>query len=398
MVHHLPRAAVVAAVTAAISLTLSSTAITQRAPRARDLGVPFDGTPGPLNAITDIAGVTVGHSTIISGEGALRVGQGPVRTGVTAVLPRGRDSMARPSFAGWFSQNGNGEMTGTTWIEESGFLEGPVMITNTHSVGVVRDAVIQWRIKSGPPDASGYWWSLPVVAETYDGGLNDINGFHVKERHAFEALDGARGGAVPEGNVGGGTGMVCYGFKGGIGTSSRVVKGGDASYAVGVLVQANFGRRSQLMVAGVPVGREIPQPAQAAIVEDPVRGDLGSIIIVVATDAPLLPHQLKRLARRATIGMGRTGGTSGNGSGDIFIAFSTANPDAFTGEGLATVQMVSNEEISPIFDATVQATEEAIINALVAAETMTGADNRRVERLPHDRLREVLRKYNRLAP
>ncbi|MGE0462098.1 MAG: P1 family peptidase [Vicinamibacterales bacterium] len=398
MVHHLPRAAVVAAVTAAISLTLSSTAITQRAPRARDLGVPFDGTPGPLNAITDIAGVTVGHSTIISGEGALRVGQGPVRTGVTAVLPRGRDSMARPSFAGWFSQNGNGEMTGTTWIEESGFLEGPVMITNTHSVGVVRDAVIQWRIKSGPPDASGYWWSLPVVAETYDGGLNDINGFHVKERHAFEALDGARGGAVPEGNVGGGTGMVCYGFKGGIGTSSRVVKGGDASYTVGVLVQANFGRRSQLMVAGVPVGREIPQPAQAAIVEDPVRGDLGSIIIVVATDAPLLPHQLKRLARRATIGMGRTGGTSGNGSGDIFIAFSTANPDAFTGEGLATVQMVSNEEISPIFDATVQATEEAIINALVAAETMTGADNRRVERLPHDRLREVLRKYNRLAP
>jgi len=360
--------------------------------------VPFDGTPGAANAITDVAGVTVGHSTIISGEGALRVGQGPVRTGVTAILPRGRDSMARPSFAGWFSQNGNGEMTGTTWIEESGFLEGPVMITNTHSVGVVRDAVIQWRIKSGPPDASGYWWSLPVVAETYDGVLNDINGFHVKERHAFEALDGAQGGAVPEGNVGGGTGMVCYGFKGGIGTSSRVVKGGEGSYTVGVLVQANFGRRSQLMVAGVPVGREIPQPAQAAVLDDPVRGDLGSIIIVVATDAPLLPHQLKRLARRATLGMGRTGGTSGNGSGDIFIAFSTANTEAFKGSGLATLQMVSNEEISPIFDATVQATEEAIINALVAAETMTGADNRRVERLPHDRLREALRTYNRLAP
>jgi len=394
---HIRRAAVVAT-TAALALSLSSTAITQRAPRARDVGVPFDGTPGPLNAITDVAGVTVGHSTIISGEGELRVGQGPVRTGVTAVLPRGRDSMARPSFAGWFSQNGNGEMTGTTWIEESGFLEGPVMITNTHSVGIVRDAVIQWRIKSGPPDASGYWWSLPVVAETYDGGLNDINGFHVKERHAFEALDGARGGAVPEGNVGGGTGMICYGFKGGIGTSSRVVTGGDASYTVGVLVQANFGRRPQLMVAGVPVGREIPLPAQAAVLDDPVRGDLGSIIIVVATDAPLLPHQLKRLARRATIGMGRTGGTSGNGSGDIFIAFSTANPEAFKGEGLATVQMVSNEEISPIFDATVQATEEAIINALVAAETMTGANNRRVERLPHDRLREALRKYNRLAP
>ncbi|MCC7032429.1 MAG: P1 family peptidase [Acidobacteria bacterium] len=398
MLPRIPRPAVIIAATATVALTLSSTALTQRASRARDLGVPFDGTPGALNAITDVSGVTVGHSTIISGEGALLVGQGPVRTGVTAVLPRGRDSMARPSFAGWFSQNGNGEMTGTTWIEESGFLEGPVMITNTHSVGVVRDAVIQWRIRSGPPDASGYWWSLPVVAETYDGGLNDINGFHVKERHAFEALDGARGGAVPEGNVGGGTGMICYGFKGGIGTSSRVVKAGDTAYTVGVLVQSNFGRRSQLTVAGVPVGREIPQPVQAAVLDDPVRGDLGSIIIVVATDAPLLPHQLKRLARRATIGMGRTGGTSGNGSGDIFIAFSTANPGAFQGAGLATLQMVSNEEISPIFDATVQATEEAIINALVAAETMTGADNRRVERLPHDRLREVLRKYNRLAP
>ena len=397
MSYRIPRAASVAAVTAALALTLSSTALTQRAARARDLGVPFDGTPGAANAITDVAGVTVGHSTIISGEGALRVGQGPVRTGVTAILPRGRDSMARPSFAGWYSQNGNGEMTGTTWIEESGFLEGPVMITNTHSVGVVRDAVIQWRIKSGPPDASGYWWSLPVVAETYDGVLNDINGFHVKERHAFEALDSARGGPVAEGNVGGGTGMVCYGFKGGIGTSSRVVKGADGSHTVGVLVQANFGRRPQLMVAGVPVGREIPQPASAAAVNDPVRGDLGSIIIVVATDAPLLPHQLKRLARRATLGMARTGGMSGNGSGDIFIAFSTANPEAFKATGLATLQMVSNEEISPIFDATVQATEEAIINALAAAETMTGADNRRVERLPHDRLREALSKYNRLA-
>ena len=308
--------------------------------------------------------------------------------------------MAKPSFAGWYSQNGNGEMTGTTWVEESGFLEGPVMITNTHSVGVVRDAVIAWRIKSGPPDASGYWWSLPVVAETYDGVLNDINGFHVKERHAFEALDGARSGPVPEGNVGGGTGMVAYGFKGGIGTSSRVVKAGSGSHTVGVLVQANFGRRPQLMVAGVPVGREIPQtPAQAAhgVVDDPVRGDLGSIIIVVGTDAPLLPHQLKRLARRATLGMARTGGMSGNGSGDIFIAFSTANPDAFKAEGLATLQMVSNEEISPIFDATVLATEEAIINAMVAAETMTGAAGRRVERLPHDRLRETLKKYNRLA-
>jgi L-aminopeptidase/D-esterase-like protein len=290
-------------------------------------------------------------------------------------------------------------MTGTTWLEESGFLEGPVMITNTHSVGVVRDAVIQWRIKSGPPDASGYWWSLPVVAETYDGMLNDINGFHVKERHAFEALDGAAGGAVAEGNVGGGTGMVAYGFKGGIGTSSRIVTIGETGYTVGVLVQANFGRRPQLTIAGVPVGKEIPlAPRQAAALgDDPARGDLGSIIIVVATDAPLLPHQLKRLARRATLGMARTGGLSGNGSGDIFLAFSTANPDAFKASGLAALQMVSNEEISPLFDATAWATEEAIVNAMVAAETMTGADNRRVERLPHDGLREALRKYNRLA-
>ncbi|MEP7118128.1 MAG: P1 family peptidase [Acidobacteriota bacterium] len=396
-----PHVSVLAAsLTLLVGLTGSPTVSGQRAPRARDLGVPFDGTPGALNAITDVAGVTVGHATIIAGDGPLEVGKGPVRTGVTAVMPRGRDSMAKPSFAGWYSQNGNGEMTGTTWIEESGFLEGPVMITNTHSVGLVRDAVIKWRIKSGPPDASGYWWSLPVVAETYDGMLNDINGFHVKDEHAFAALDGATSGPVAEGNVGGGTGMVCYGFKGGIGTSSRVVTVSGARYTVGVLVQSNFGRRPQLLVAGVPVGQEIPMPAaQAAVLgDDPARGDLGSIIIVVATDAPLLPHQLKRLARRATLGMARTGGLSGNGSGDIFLAFSTANPDAFQAQGLVPVQMVSNEEISGLFDATAWATEEAIVNALVAAETMTGIDNRRVERLPHDRLREVLRKFNRLAP
>ena len=393
-------APVTAASMLAATLLLAPVVSGQRAPRARDLGVPFEGAPGRGNAITDVAGVTVGHATIISGEGALTVGQGPVRTGVTAVLPRGRDSMAKPSFAGWFSQNGNGEMTGTTWIEESGFLEGPVMITNTHSVGVVRDAVIRWRIRSGPPDASGFWWSLPVVAETYDGTLNDINGFHVKERHAFEALDGAKGGPVPEGNVGGGTGMVAYGFKGGIGTSSRVVGVGGTSYTVGVLVQANFGRRPQLTIAGVPVGKELPLAPQQAqqLGDDPARGDLGSIIILVATDAPLLPHQLKRLARRATLGMARTGGLSGNGSGDIFLAFSTANPEAFTASGLAALQMVSNEEISPIFDATAWATEEAIVNAMVAAETMTGINGRRVERLPHDGLRAALRKFNRLAP
>ena len=402
-VHSAPMTRLMAPVTAAALLAaticLAPVASGQRAPRARDLGVPFEGAPGRENAITDVAGVTVGHATIISGDGALKVGHGPVRTGVTAVLPRGRDTMAQPSFAGWFSQNGNGEMTGTTWIDESGFLEGPVMITNTHSVGVVRDAVIQWRIRSGPPDASGYWWSLPVVAETYDGVLNDINGFHVKDRHVFEALDSARSGPVREGNVGGGTGMVAYGFKGGIGSSSRVVGVGNARYTVGVLVQANFGRRPQLTIAGVPVGKELPlAPAQAMMLQDDAtRGDLGSIIIIVATDAPLLPHQLKRLARRATLGMARTGGLSGNGSGDIFLAFSTANPEAFKAAGLASLQMVSNEEISPVFDATAWATEEAIVNAMVAAETMTGIDGRRVERLPHDGLRAALRKFNRLA-
>jgi len=367
-------------------------------PRARDLGVPFVGAPGPLNAITDVAGVTVGHATLISGDGPLKVGEGPVRTGVTVVLPRGADSNTRPTFAGWFSMNGNGEMTGTTWVEESGFLEGPVAITNTHSVGVVRDALIAWRAQSAP-DSSGYWWSLPVVAETYDGFLNDINGFHVKERHVFEALASASGGRVAEGNVGGGTGMVCYGFKGGIGTASRRLTTQEGGYTVGVLVQANFGRRAQLMVAGAPVGTDIAEGVPYALDQlHAARGELGSIIIVVATDAPLLPHQLKRLARRASLGMARTGGMSGNGSGDIFIAFSTANPDAFTGEGLATVQMMSNEDMNPVFDATIYATEEAIINAMTAADTMVGADNHRVVALPHERLREVLRKYGRLAP
>ena len=365
-------------------------------PRARDLGVPFVGTPGPLNAITDVAGVTVGHTTLIEGAGALKVGVGPVRTGVTAILPRGHDTLARPSFAGWYSQNGNGEMTGTTWVDESGFLEGPVLITNTHSVGVVRDAVIRWRIKAAPPDASGYWWSLPVVAETYDGYLNDINGFHVKEPHVVAALESAGGGPVPEGSVGGGTGMVCYGFKGGIGTASRTLERDHGGYTVGVLVQANHGQRRQLLIAGVPVGQEMPPDADRAALEA-ARGELGSIIIVIATDAPLLPHQLKRVARRATMGLARTGSTSGNGSGDIFIAFSTANPDAFKASGLATLEMVSNEQIGPLFEATVYATEEAIINALVAADTMVGADDHRVEGLPHERLREILKKYNRLA-
>ncbi len=380
-----------------VMAALINMAEAQNKPRARDLGIPFEGTPGLLNAITDVAGVEVGHSTIITGEGALKVGSGPVRTGVTAVIPRGRQSANSPVFAGWFSLNGNGEMTGTTWVEESGFLEGPVMITNTHSVGIVRDAVIQWRVKQGGADQTGYWWSLPVVAETYDGYLNDINGFHVKEKHAFESLSSARSGAVQEGNVGGGTGMICYGFKGGIGTASRKVGEQAGGYTVGVLVQANFGSRHQLRIAGAPVGQEITDNQPVGRVTDTFSGDVGSIIIVVATDAPLLAHQLKRIARRAALGLARTGSASGNGSGDIFIAFSTANPDAAKAEGLAQLTMLPNDRISPLFEATAQATEEAIINALIAAETMTGADNHKVVALPHDRLKEVLKKYNRLA-
>ncbi len=368
----------------------------QAKPRARELGIPFDGTPGPLDAISDVAGVEVGHTTLISGSGKLEVGKGPVRTGVTAILPRGKQSTDQV-FAGWFSLNGNGEMTGTTWVEESGFLEGPVMITNTHSVGVVRDSVIAWRVEHGQPAESEYWWSLPVVAETYDGFLNDTNGFHVKKEHVFAALDRARSGPVPEGNVGGGTGMICYDFKGGIGTASRKLEEKSGGYTVGVLVQCNCSSREQLRIAGVPVGREIPENKVWSEAIRRGEGDTGSIIIVVATDAPLLPHQMKRLARRASLGLARTGSISDNGSGDIFIAFSTANPHASKPTGLAHLEMVPNDRMDPLFEATVQATEEAIVNALVAAETMTGIDNHTAMAIPHDRLREVLKKYNRLV-
>jgi D-aminopeptidase len=366
----------------------------QAKPRARDLGIPFDGTPGPLNAITDVKGVEVGHTTLISGSGKLVVGSGPVRTGVTAILPRGKQSTDQV-FAGWFSLNGNGEMTGTTWVEESGFLEGPVMITNTHSVGTVRDSVIAWRVEHGRPAGSEYWWSLPVVAETYDGFLNDTNGFHVKKQDVFAALDTATAGSVLEGNVGGGTGMICYEFKGGIGTASRRIPEKDGGYTVGVLVQCNCGSRDELRIAGVPVGHEIPE---ARVWARESGGDTGSIIIVVATDAPLLPHQLKRLARRASLGLARTGSYSGDGSGDIFIAFSTANSGAAQPTGLVKLEMFPNDRMDPIFQATVQATEEAIVNGLVAAETMTGVDDHKVEAIPHDKLKEVLRKYNRLTP
>lgn len=392
-----PRIKLIATTALSTTFVLSQIVSAQSKPRARDLGVPFEGTPGTLNAITDVKGVEVGHTTLISGEGKLQVGAGPVRTGVTAILPRGKQSSNDPVFGGWFSLNGNGEMTGTTWLEESGFLEGPIMITNTHSVGVVRDAVIAWRVKRGPPDASGYLWSLPIVAETYDGYLNDINGFHVKPSHAFDALDGAKPGPVTEGNVGGGTGMICYGFKGGIGTASRKLDQNAGGYTVGVLVQANFGRRNQLRIAGVPVGTEITEGTRSSKLGGPLSEDVGSIIIVVATDAPLIAHQLKRLARRAALGVARTGSTSGDGSGDIFVAFSTANSGASRGEGTVQVTMLPNDRMNPLFEATVQATEEAIINALVAAETMIGVDGHKVIALPHDRLKEVLKKYNRLT-
>src|SRR5436190_1655183 len=358
--------------------------------RARDLGIPFEGTPGEFNAITDVAGVEVGYTTLITGEGKLEVGKGPVRTGVTAVIPRGHDSLNDPVYAGFFSLNGNGEMTGTAWVDESGFLEGPIIVTNTHSVGVARDAVIAWRAKHGAADKTGYWWSLPVVAETWDGWLNDINGFHVKPEDVWHALDSAHGGELEEGSVGGGTGMICYEFKGGNGTASRKVEmkdetGALRSFIVGVFLQANFGRRPQLVIAGVPIGKEIPGEVY--------KEESGSCIAVVATDAPLLPNQLKRLARRVSLGLARTGAISGNGSGDLFIAFSTANAGAANPEPLThSVQTIPNDRLDPIFAAVVQATDEAVVNALVDNQSMTGRDNHHVEALPHDRLREILKR------
>jgi D-aminopeptidase len=372
----------------AILLALTSIAIAQTSTRARDLGIPFEGAPGPLNSITDVAGVEVGYRTLISGEGKLQVGVGPVRTGVTAIFPRGKAAVD-PVFAGWFTENGNGEMTGTTWVEESGFLYGPVMITNTHSVGVVRDTVIDWQLKHGTPIPLEDWWSLPVVGETWDGELNDINGFHVEPEDAIAAMQDAHSGPIAEGNVGGGTGMVCFEFKGGTGTSSRKLPENLGGYTIGVLVQCNFGVRHLLRIAGVPVGYEIPLDAH--------RSDVGSIIVVVATDAPLLPHQMKRIARRVTLGLGRLGSISGNDSGDIFIAFSTANAEAGLAQKSATVQMLANGQMDSLFEATVQATEEAVVNAMIAAKTMTGINGHMVEALPHDRLREVLKKYNRLT-
>jgi L-aminopeptidase/D-esterase-like protein len=405
-------AGVMAGAVTAFALCATAVPIGQEAPRrrARELGVStlIGGQPGTLDAITDVAGVEVGHTTLVEGEGRLVVGKGPVRTGVTVIHPRGRKN-ADPVFGAWFTLNGNGEMTGTTWLEESGILEGPVAITNTHSVGVVRDAILAWQVSR--PGLQP--WGLPVVAETYDGGLNDINGFHVKPSHVASALDAAASGIVAEGNVGGGTGMRCLGFKGGIGTASRVIPGNAGGYTVGVLVQCNFGARQDLRVAGVPVGEEITDLGPCSAISDPqVRPnlprctgdpapvdpdeDLGSIIVIVATDAPLLPHQLKRIATRVAVGVGRTGGFGGNGSGDIFLAFSTANPKTAGAEGTPRVEMLPNARMNALFYATVQATEEAILNAMLAATTMTGADGLRIHALPHDRLLGALRKHGRL--
>jgi len=360
--------------------------------RARDLRLPFEGTPGKFNAITDVPGVEVGYTTLISGAGKLEVGKGPVRTGVTAILPRGHASLNDPVYGGFFSLNGNGEMTGTAWMEESGFLEGPIIITNTYSVGVARDAVIVWRVKHGAADKTGYWWSLPVVAETWDGWLNDINGFHVKPQDVWHALDTAHGGMIEEGSVGGGTGMICYEFKGGNGTASRKIDirvSKDAppqSFVVGVFLQANFGRRPQLTIAGVQVGKQIPGEVY--------KDESGSCIAVVATDAPLLPTQLKRLARRVSLGLARTGTISGNGSGDLFVAFSTANPNVADPNQIThDVQTIPNDLLDPLFAGVVEATEEAVVNALVDNHSMTGRDNHRVEALPHDRLREIMKRF-----
>lgn len=363
-------------------------------PRARDIGIPFEGTTGKFNAITDVKGVEVGYSTIISGQGKNVRGKGPVRTGVTAILPRGRTN--NPVFANWYSLNGNGEMTGTTWITESGFLETPIMITNTNSVGVVRDAVLKWFVQT-KWYKEDFWYTYPVVAETYDGFLNDIYGFHVEEKHAYEALNTAKSGILKEGNVGGGTGMMCLGFKGGTGTSSRIVKINDSTYTVGVLVQSNFGGKKNFTIAGVPIGQELKDTLNYEFKTPPSYqpGD-GSIIVVVATDAPLLPHQLKRIAARVPIGVGKMGGRGENGSGDIFIAFSTANPTAFQRTNFTKVDQLPNDLINPLFEATVQATEEAITNAMVAAETMEGINGNKAYALPHKKVMQVLKKYNRV--
>jgi len=391
-------------------MAVSATSFSQgKKPRARDIGIPFDGTPGKYNAITDVAGVEVGHTTLIEGSGKLEKGKGPVRTGVTAIFPAGKKYA--PVFANWHMLNGNGDMTGTHWITESGFLETPILITNTSSVGTARDAALKWMDEHKYYDTSqgSFWYSYPVVAETWDGILNDINGFHVKPEHVWQAMEKASAGFVEEGAVGGGTGMVCLGFKGGIGTSSRVIDKKFGGYTVGVLVQSNFGVKSQLTIARVPVGKELADTLNIKIYDEPSAinnpdsyreknewSEQGSIIVVVATDAPLLPHQLKRIAQRVSLGIGKVGGIGGNGSGDIFIAFSTANKNSFSRTKETTATVFSNDQMGALFNATIEATEEAIINALVAGTTTKGINDNTVFGLPHDAVMKILRKYNRV--
>ena len=379
-----------------IIITLISSIVFSQKPRARDIGVQFEGTPGRFNAITDVKGVEVGHSTIIIGSGKNEIGKGPVRTGVTAIFPRGKKF--NPVYANWYSLNGNGEMTGTTWITESGFLETPIMITNTNSVGVVRDAVLKWFVDTNWYGDDQWWYTYPVVGETYDGFLNDIYGFHVQEKHVYEAIENAKSGPVAEGNIGGGTGMLTLGFKGGIGTSSRKVKINSKTYTLGAIVQSNFGSKRNLTISGVPIGKELKDTLNLVFNAPPANkrqeGD-GSIIVIVATDAPLFPHQLKRIAHRIPLGIGAVGGRGSNGSGDIFLAFSTANPKAFNRKNSGTVKTFPNDKISPLFEATVQVVEESIINAMIAAETMEGINNNKIYALPHGKLMEILKKYNR---
>ena len=378
---------------------LSCYQVYSQKPRARDLGIPFVGTPGVFNAITDVLGVEVGYSTIISGKGENTVGNGPVRTGVTAIFPRGKAKKFSPVYANWYSLNGNGEMTGTTWVTESGFLETPIMITNTNSVGVVRDAVLKWYVDTDWYSGEDWWYTYPVVAETYDGFLNDIYGFHVKEKHVLEAIENSSSGQIAEGNIGGGTGMMCLGFKGGTGTSSRVLKIKESSYTVGALVQSNFGAKRNLSIAGVPVGVELKDTLNSVFNGPPKsrrqEGD-GSIIVIIATDVPLLPHQLKRIAQRIPLGIGIVGGRGSNGSGDIFLAFSTANEGAFNRDDIASITSMPNDLLMPVFEATVQVVEEAIINAMIAAETMEGINGNTSYAIPHDVLVETLQKYNRI--
>ena len=379
-----------------ITITLISSIAFSQKPRARDIGVQFEGTPGRFNAITDVKGVEVGHSTIIIGSGKNEIGKGPVRTGITAIFPRGKKF--NPVYANWYSLNGNGEMTGTTWVTESGFLETPIMITNTNSVGVVRDAVLKWFVDTNWYGDNQWWYTYPVVGETYDGFLNDIYGFHVQEKHVYEAIENAKSGPVVEGNIGGGTGMLTLGFKGGIGTSSRKVKINNKTYTLGAIVQSNFGSKRNLTISGVPIGKELKDTLNLVFNAPPANkrqeGD-GSIIVIVATDAPLFPHQLKRIAHRIPLGIGAVGGRGSNGSGDIFLAFSTANPKAFNRKNSGTVKTFPNDKISPLFEATVQVVEESIVNAMIAAETMEGINNNKAYALPHGKLMEILKKYNR---